>query len=552
VSAPLSVAAFAAEAAVREALERRMRGERFPIRFGLLDDPTAVAASAIVALVAANPRGERRRRALDALGARSLAFAGRPQRELTTRPASQRAAMRELALLAQYVIAWSQWEADDLASLCNVSSDRIRVEPPPAVPVRRPSGAVNAKAICIYAPGVRAEVTALVVHALDDDEEWRERIVVGDPAACAESNARHEADVSAALRSARAIVVVDPQHPGVAIGVAPLGKPLAVPVTSGAREYLDGTFVYDPWDPRSIRAAVRAACEGGPARLRPRTALAPREAPRPAIAPRVSLVVRTHDRPRFLARALASIEAQTYPNIETIVVVDGGAPVDDVLAAHPPTRTIVHRTALGPVRALIAGMAATSGRYLGVLDDDDVLFPDHLERLVGALLAADGRVAQSIATALYARAETDRYRLYGAATFLRRVGRPDRLHVEYGSGPMSVLIRRDAFEESGGYDPALEHAEDWELLIRLSERDDVVFVPEVTAGYTIRPEEATSLMQTGGRRMIAAQQHMIAKVSLAKRPRLERARRVLYERTLRRGGIATFPPPVPVDGDFLW
>jgi len=547
-----TVDAFAAEPAVREALERRMRGERFAIRFTLLDDPTAVAASAIGPLIAANPPGERRRRALDALGARSLSFGGRPQRELTTRPVPQRAAMRELALLAQHILAWSQWEADDLAALCAVPRERIRVEAPPPLPVRRPPGAVNAKAICIYAPGVRADVTALVVHALDDDDQWRERIVVGDPAACAGSNARHEPDVAAALRSARAIVVVDPQHPGVAIGVAPLGKPLAVPVTSGAREYLDGTFVYDPWDPRSIRAVVADACEGTSARVRPRTALTLRDAPRPTIAPRVSLVVRTHDRPAFLARALASIKAQTYPNIETVVVVDGGAAVDDVLAAYPPTHTIVHRTPVGAVPALIAGMEATSGGYVGVLDDDDVLFPDHLERLVGALLAADGRVAQSMATALYARAETDRYRIYGASTFLRRVGRPDRIHIEYGCGPMSVLVRRDAFDESGGYDPALQHAEDWELLIRLSERDDIIFVPEVTAGYTIRPEEATSLMQTGGRRMIAAQQHMIAKTSLAKRPRLERMRRDLYERTLRTGGVATFPKPVPVAGELLW
>jgi GT2 family glycosyltransferase len=546
-----TVDAFAAEAAVREALERRMRGERFAIRFALLDDSTAVAASAIGPLVASNPSGERRRRALDALGARSLAFAGRPQRELTTRPAAMRAAMRELALYAHDVIAWSQWEADDLAALCAVPRERIRVESPRAVPVRRPAGAVNARALCIYAPGVRADVTALVVHALDD-EEWRERIVVGDPAACTGSSAQPATDVAAALRSARAIVVVDPQHPGVALGLAPLGKPLAVPVTSGAREYLDGTFVYDPWDPRSIRAAVAGACEGTPPRVRPRTVLAAREAPRPSIAPRVSLVVRTRDRPQFLARALASIAAQTYPNIETVVVVDSGAAVDDVLAAHPPARTIVHRTPVGPVRALIAGMAATSGRYLGVLDDDDIIFPDHLERLVGALLAADGRVAQSMATALYARAETDGYRLYGASAFLRRVGRPDRLHIDYGCGPMSVLVRRDAFEESGGYDAALEDAEAWELLIRLSERDDVVFVPEVTAGYTIRPDENDPLVGSAGRRMIAAQQHMIAKASLAQRPLLERARRDLYERTLRNGGVARFPPPVPVAGDLLW
>jgi len=231
---------------------------------------------------------------------------------------------------------------------------------------------------------------------------------------------------------------------------------------------------------------------------------------------------------------------------------DGGANVDDVLAAHPPTRTVVHAVSRGPVASLIAGMEATSGRYLGILDDDDILFPDHLERLVGALLAADARIGQSLATALYARAEGDDYRLFGMATFLRRVVRPDRIHLEYGGAPMTFLFRRDAYDESGGFDPAIGHAEDWELLMRLAERDDVVAVPEITAAYTIRPEETTSLVAGGGTRMIAAQQHMIAKNDLAQRPVLARHRLALYERTLRSGGAARFPDPVPVAGDLLW
>jgi hypothetical protein len=542
--------AFRAEAAVRDALERRMAGERFTVRFDLLDDPTAVAASAIGPLVAANPAGPKRRAALDALGARSLSFAGRPQRELTTRPTAQRAAMREIALLAQRVVAWSQWEADELAALLQVRRERIRVEPPPGVPADSRVVKSVGKGICIYAPGVRADITALAVQALE--ESALARIVVGDPSACLESQARHESDLATALRASRAILVAEAQNPGVALGLARLGFPLAVSVTSGAREYLDNVTVFDPWDPRSIRTAAEEACSGNAPRLRRRTTVPPREPARVNVAPRVSLIVRTRDRPRFLARALASIRSQTYPNVEVVVVVDGGAPVDDVLAAYPPTRTIVHRTALGPVPALIAGVQASSGRYVGTLDDDDVIFPDHLERLAGALLAADARIGQSIATTLYARAEDESYRIYGLSTFLRRVARPDRIHVEYGSAPMALLVRRDAFEESGGYDPGIGHAEDWELLIRLTAREDVVFVPEVTAAYTVRPGERTSLMHAGGRNMIAAQQHMIAKDALADRPRLARERLALYERTLETGGEVRFPVPVPIDGALLW
>jgi len=552
VNPPFVVDAFAAEAALAEALERRMRGERFTLRFELLDDATAVASSAIGALIAAHPPGPARRRALDALGARTLKFGGNPQRALTSRPPAQRAAMRELARLAHTIVVHSCWEADDVAAVTQIWRERIRIEPPPVVPVAKPAGRADARAICIYAPGVRPDITALVVHALDDGQ-WRSRLVVGDALACTGSQATHAADAEGALRSARAIVVVDPSNPGTALSLARLGKPLAVTVTSGAREYLDGVAVYDPWDPRSIREAVAEACEAEAPRIRPRaTAAAYPEQPRPAAAPLVSIVVRTHDRPQFLARALASIEAQTYPNIETIVVVDGGAPVDAILAEHPPTQTIVHPAPLGPVPSLIAGMRAANGMYLAILDDDDVLFPDHFERLVGAMIAADGRLVQSIATSLYARAEDDGYRIFGINSFLYRVARPDRIFTQNGAGPMALLTRRDLFDLSGGYDPKIGHAEDWDLLMRLTMHDDMVFLPEVTAAYTIRPEEETSLMRTGGKRMITAMQYMIVKYSLAARPVVERQRLALYDELLHVGGVPHFPDPLPIAGGRLW
>jgi hypothetical protein len=117
---------------------------------------------------------------------------------------------------------------------------------------------------------------------------------------------------------------------------------------------------------------------------------------------------------------------------------------------------------------------------------------------------------------------------------------------------MALLTRRDLFDLSGGYDPKIGHAEDWDLLMRLTMHDDMVFLPEVTAAYTIRPEEESSLMRTGGKRMITAMQYMIVKYSLAARPVVERQRLALYDELLRVGGVPHFPDPLPIAGGRLW
>ncbi len=530
------VGAFRAGAAVREALERRMRGERFDVRFALIDDATAVAASVIGSVIANNPAGAQRRAALDALGARTAVVSGRPLRDFSSRIPAERAAAREIATLAQRIIVHSHAEADDVAAFAGVRREKITLVPPPVQPIDLPPPSTRAETIGVARRGVRDDVVALIVHALEDPGE---HVIVGSDAA--------------ELREARVIVSADPSDPSLALAFAQSGRPLAVAATSGAREYLDGVGVFDSWDPRSIRAAVGRARTAAPPVLRAQPPGASERAPATGTSgPLVSIVVRTRDRPAFLRRALASIAAQTYANVETIVVVDGGVPVDEVLAAFPAARAIVHATPQGPVGAAIAGMHAANGTYLGMLDDDDVLFPDHIERVAGALCASGGHVAHSIATTIFARAEGETYRISGMGTFLRRVARPDRVHLEHGVGPMTVLVRRDAYDEIGGYDPGIGHAEDWDLMIRLTERNDVVFVPEVTAAYTVRPEAADSLVQTGGQRIVAAQMYLMEKYPLANRPRLAEERIALLKRTLASGGTARFPAHVPLDGGVLW
>ena len=118
----------------------------------------------------------------------------------------------------------------------------------------------------------------------------------------------------------------------------------------------------------------------------------------PVQLPLVSVLVRSMDRPE-LADAVACVAAQTYPNLELVVVNASGRP-------HSPIQCPSHRMSCKLVepepghgrpcdRARAANLAlqSASGEYAIFLDDDDLLDPIHIDRLVDACRKSPAAVA---------------------------------------------------------------------------------------------------------------------------------------------------------------
>jgi glycosyltransferase involved in cell wall biosynthesis len=107
--------------------------------------------------------------------------------------------------------------------------------------------------------------------------------------------------------------------------------------------------------------------------------------------PTVSVVIPTHFRNERLRAALDSVAAQTYPAVETVVVDDSGERHAESVAADADARYLAFDENRGSNAARSAGVAATSGEYVQLLDDDDRLQPEKLARQV-AVLEADSDV----------------------------------------------------------------------------------------------------------------------------------------------------------------
>jgi hypothetical protein len=108
--------------------------------------------------------------------------------------------------------------------------------------------------------------------------------------------------------------------------------------------------------------------------------------------PRVSVIIPCRDGAATLAQTLASVRAQSWPQIEIIVVDDGSsdgsaAIAEAALADHRGGGQVVRGPRRGANAARRAGFEHASGDYVQWLDADDLLAPDKIERQVQALEA---------------------------------------------------------------------------------------------------------------------------------------------------------------------
>ena len=108
--------------------------------------------------------------------------------------------------------------------------------------------------------------------------------------------------------------------------------------------------------------------------------------------PLVSVIVPTYNRAAKIAKAVASLQNQTYRNIEILVVDDASTDdTADVMAdiqANDP-RVVFHRCAVNGGCSVARNVAMTmaTGEYIAFLDDDDSFLPSNLSVRAGLLVA---------------------------------------------------------------------------------------------------------------------------------------------------------------------
>ena len=216
--------------------------------------------------------------------------------------------------------------------------------------------------------------------------------------------------------------------------------------------------------------------------------------------PLVSVIVPTYNRPEMLAGCLRSILHQTYPNVEIIVVNDGGVDVKKIIDSLNQQNTITfleHPANQGMAAARNTGIAVARGKYLAYLDDDDAYLPHHIETLVSFLENNDGKVAYTDAHRAHIK------NINGRDTVQRR-DLPysidfdsDRMLIQNYIPTLCVMHEKNCLDATGSFDEELTVLEDWDLWIRMSRRYPFAHVKKITCEFVWRTDGKT---MSSGRR----------------------------------------------------
>ena len=202
---------------------------------------------------------------------------------------------------------------------------------------------------------------------------------------------------------------------------------------------------------------------------------------------RVSIVVPAYNVEAYLAEAVESLLAQSYRNLEVLVVDDGSTDgTGEVLAVYENRIRVLRQDNQGQSASLNRAWGLCEGDILGYLSADDRLEPDAVEKLVETLLDDDHCVM----------AYPDYWLIDAAGGKLRRVRAPEFHYADVVIGGVcpvgpGALFRRGVLDRVGGWNPKLRLIPDWDFLLRVGLCGRVCRRPETLAGFRVHEGSQT-------------------------------------------------------------
>lgn len=181
----------------------------------------------------------------------------------------------------------------------------------------------------------------------------------------------------------------------------------------------------------------------------------------PEAPPLVSCVVPVYNGGRFIGDAVRSIQAQSHPRLEIIVIDDGST--DDTpesVAAFGAAVRSIRQDNQGPAAARNAGIRLSGGEFVAFLDADDLWHP---EKLVRQLARFGERPELQV---VFAGMRNVAHQEPGGREGMFN---PD-LWPAIPFSPCTLLARREAFEHCGLFNPELRRGEDTEWFVRMMMR----------------------------------------------------------------------------------
>lgn len=195
----------------------------------------------------------------------------------------------------------------------------------------------------------------------------------------------------------------------------------------------------------------------------------------------ISVIIPTYNRANTILRSVNSVLKQTYQDIELLIIDDGSTDnTKELIEGMEDSRIryICLEENGGASNARNAGAYYAKGEWIAFQDSDDAWKPDKLSKQMDY---ACEHPEYSMIYSFYIAHLSEGEDIYFPPEPLPTVMEGDMfqtLLLRNVIGAPTMLIKREAFLQSGGFDIAYQSLEDWEFVIRFSKNNLIGYVPD--------------------------------------------------------------------------
>ena len=208
------------------------------------------------------------------------------------------------------------------------------------------------------------------------------------------------------------------------------------------------------------------------------------------------MIIPAYNAEQFLERTLRSALGQTHRDLEVLIVDDGSTDETRVIAeafAREDQRIRIITTPNGGVaNARNVGIREASSEFVAFLDADDLWHPSKIELQLEALASPEGKGVAAVYTLRRTIDLNDRAIDQGGGLGCTGFMLARLLYAKPIGNGSSLLVRRQAALEVGGYDPSwaasgLGGCEDLDFELRLASHHRFAAIPLCLIGYRVYP-----------------------------------------------------------------
>jgi glycosyltransferase involved in cell wall biosynthesis len=211
--------------------------------------------------------------------------------------------------------------------------------------------------------------------------------------------------------------------------------------------------------------------------------------------PSVSVIIPTYNKAAYLANAIESAIAQTFRDIEIIIIDDGSTDhTQEVLARFGDKIQVIHQSNQGASAARNAGLRKSQGNCIAFLDSDDQWLPDKLARQM-PLFDLDSQVGVVFSDTYYVYGERIQpktsFQLYPPSSgFIFKC-----LYGKNFIPMLTTVVKRECFNQIGFFDENLRACEDYDLWLRISKFWKFIYATEPLALYRVTEGQISSQIE---------------------------------------------------------